>query len=95
MDAKLTGGATGHLLDLPVRLTGRCMDPFSRLRSTHLRAALMTLQLEKSCLANEIASSDTTLGRKRQAIRHYSALMRELRMTVRELEVISRHDQGS
>ena len=63
------------------------MELFSRIRLTHLRTALVAGRQEKAGLANEIASSDTTPGRKQQALRRYSSLMKELRMTVRELEV--------
>jgi hypothetical protein len=44
-------------------------------------------RLEKTGLANEIASSDTSSGRKQQAVRRYSNLVKELQITVRELEV--------
>jgi hypothetical protein len=63
------------------------VDPFSRLRLTHLRAVLVAGRLEKTGLANEIASSDTSSGRKQQAVRRYSNLVKELQITVRELEV--------
>ena len=63
------------------------MHPDNRLRLTHLRAILVAGRVEKSDLANEIASSDTTPGLKQQAVHRYSTLVKELQMTVRELEV--------
>lgn len=62
------------------------MDMSGRLRLSHLRAVLVAGRLEKSRLAYEIKSSDTTPGRKRQAVYRYSKLVKELRMTARELE---------
>jgi hypothetical protein len=44
-------------------------------------------RLERSSLANEIASPNTTSGRKQQAIRLYSNLLKELQITALELEV--------
>jgi hypothetical protein len=63
------------------------VDPLDRLKLTHLRAVLVAGRLEKSGLANEIQSSNTTPGRKLQAVHRHSNLVKELRMTVRELEV--------
>ena len=63
------------------------MDAAGRLRLSHLRVVLVAGRLEKSRLANEIRSSDTTPGRKKQAVQRYSNLAKELRMTARELEV--------
>lgn len=62
------------------------MDNASKLRFTHLREVLAAGRLEKSGLVIEIASSDTTPRRKQQAIRRYSSLMKELRLTADELE---------
>ena len=64
-----------------------CVDLSSRIRLTHLRGVLVAGRLEKSSLANEIASCDTTPARKQWAIRRYSSLAKELQMTARELEV--------
>jgi hypothetical protein len=61
------------------------VDPFDRLRLTHIRAVLVAGRLEKSGLVNEIASFDTTPQRKQQAIRRYSSLVKELHMIAREL----------
>jgi hypothetical protein len=66
---------------------GGCVDPDNRLRLTHLRVILVAGRLEKSSLANEIRSSDTTPGRKQQAAHRHPNLVKELRMAVRELEV--------
>jgi hypothetical protein len=63
------------------------VDPLSRLKLTHLRALLVAGRLEKSSLANEIGSLDTTPSRRQQALHRHSNLVKELRMTVRELEV--------
>jgi hypothetical protein len=62
------------------------LDTSSKLQFTHLRAMIASGRLEKTGLANEIASSKTNPVRKEQAIHRYSRLIMELRMTADELE---------
>jgi hypothetical protein len=86
MEAKLTGGATGHSLTLP--LSCDVVDPFNRLRVTHLREALVAGRREKATLEAEIASPNPTPEKKQQVILRYSILLKELWMIGRELREI-------
>ena len=62
------------------------MDPSSKLQLAHLRAVIFAGRAEKTGLANEIASPDTSPGRKEQAVHRHSRLVKELRMAAGELE---------
>lgn len=62
------------------------MDPFDKVRLTHLRAELTRTRLEKLSLAQQIQAPTNSPAQKHFAARRYSAVNAEMRSIANELQ---------
>jgi hypothetical protein len=62
------------------------MDSLNKSDMTRLRAIIAAIRHEKSNLSTELASPLTSSTRRQYALRRYSTLVQELRMTADEFE---------